>query len=430
MKKYNLFLIVLMLSVVGATSSMGQKIYHAKLGKSMFKAWNNVGAGAQEVVPTSTNSLENVGTMRPVTRILSMINNGDAEGDDLSNFLVSLDGPNNGETANDKPEIVDGGVNGSKCFKVTAFDAPTETWHSQFYLKANEVMPKGSKWQLKMSIKADRATTITTSAQGAPRVWKGGMGIDEFRVTTEWKNYTWYGVIGVDEFQSIAFDLSNDNGNPGNAGVSFYFDNIEFGYDLGDGVWEKSDPRYNDAWNLLQAIRDAEAMMVDVTVAEDVYYNTESTSEELVNATTGLNALIALKQQLKEALSNAKDAGFNDTADFDAVFENIYATADQINQAIEDLADAYYAWRNGTMAYNAKIDGIYYSFEGTEATVTYGVNKYKGDIVIPVVVTYNGSEYSVVSIGERAFNNCSDLTSVTIPNSVKNIAGYAFMYCI
>lgn len=375
------------------------------------------------------NSIELVGTVRPASKILSMINNGDAEGDNLSNFLVSLDGPNNGDTANDKPEIVDGGVNGSKCFKVTAFDAPTETWHSQFYLKANEVMPKGSKWQLKMSIKADRATTITTSAQGAPRVWKGSMGIEEFGVTTEWKNYTWYGEIGVDEFQSIAFDLSNDNGTPGNAGVSFYFDNIEFGYDLGDGVWEKSDPRYNDAWNLMQAIRDAEAMMVDVATAEAVYYNTESTSEELVNATSKLNELITLKQSLKEALRNAKDAGFDNTADFDAVFENIYATADQIKQAIEDLADAYYAWRNGTTAYDAKIEGIYYSFEGTEATVTYGVNKYKGDIVIPAVVTYNETDYSVVSIGSKAFENCSGLTSITIPNSVTVIAGDAFSGC-
>ena len=375
------------------------------------------------------NSIELVGTVRPASKILSMINNGDAEGDNLSNFLVSLDGPNNGDTANDKPEIVDGGVNGSKCFKVTAFDAPTETWHSQFYLKANEVMPKGSKWQLKMSIKADRATTITTSAQGAPRVWKGSMGIEEFGVTTEWKNYTWYGEIGIDEFQSIAFDLSNDNGTPGNAGVSFYFDNIEFGYDLGDGVWEKSDPRYNDAWNLMQAIRDAEAMMVDVATAEAVYYNTESTSEELVNATSKLNELITLKQSLKEALRNAKDAGFDETADFDAVFENIYATADQIKQAIEDLADAYYAWRNGTTAYDAKIEGIYYSFEGTEATVTYGVNKYKGDIVIPAVVTYNETDYSVVSIGSKAFEDCSGLTSITIPNSVTAIAGDAFFGC-
>jgi len=174
------------------------------------------------------------GTVKPVTGLLSLINNGDAEGDDLSSFPVSLDGPNNDNSAPDKPQIVAGeGVNGSKCFKVTAFDNPTEVWHTQFYVKADEVMPKGSKWQLKMSVKADQNTMISSSAQAQPRTWKGDMGLGNFDVTTEWQDFSWSGEIGVDDFQSIAFDLSNENGTAGNAGVSFYFDNIEFGYDLG-----------------------------------------------------------------------------------------------------------------------------------------------------------------------------------------------------
>ena len=179
-------------------------------------------------------SIEIEGTVKPVTGILSMINNGDAEGTDLESFPVSYDGPNNGGTANERPEIVEGeGVGGSKCFKVTSFDAPTETWHTQFYVKADEMMPKGSKWKLTMSIKAERDCMVSTSAQAAPRTWKGGMGIDDFGVTTEWKDYSWSGEIGVDDFQSIAFDLNNDNGTAGNAGNVFYFDNIVFGYDLG-----------------------------------------------------------------------------------------------------------------------------------------------------------------------------------------------------
>lgn len=185
-------------------------------------------------------NIEIVGTVKPVTGVLSMINNGDAEGDDLESFPVSWDGPNNGDSAPDKPEIVEGGVDGSKCFKVTAFDSPTETWHTQFYIKADEVMPKGTKWKLKMAIKASKESHVTTSAQGQPRQWKGGM-INEFTVGTEWTNYEWSGEIGVDDFQSIAFDLNNgdernadDNGwLPGNGGTEFFFDNIEFGIDLG-----------------------------------------------------------------------------------------------------------------------------------------------------------------------------------------------------
>ena len=186
--------------------------------------------------------MEIEGTVKPVTGILSMINNGDAEGDDLSSFPVSLDGPNNGGTANDKPEVVDGGVSG-KCFKVTSVENPTESWHTQFYIKADETMAKGSKWKLKMSIKASENARITTSAQAEPRTWKGGMGIDEFGVSTEWQSYEWSGEIGVDDFKSIAFDLSNGDDEVSNTngdgtvkvnhGISFYFDNIEFGYDLG-----------------------------------------------------------------------------------------------------------------------------------------------------------------------------------------------------
>ena len=77
-----------------------------------------------------------------------------------------------------------------------------------------------------------------------------------------------------------------------------------------------------------------------------------------------------------------------------------------------------------------EVDGIYYDISETTATVTYGDNKYSGDIVIPESITYNGSKYSVTSIGDWAFSFCSGLTSVTIPNSVTIIGRYAFDGCI
>ena len=53
-----------------------------------------------------------------------------------------------------------------------------------------------------------------------------------------------------------------------------------------------------------------------------------------------------------------------------------------------------------------------------------------GNLIIPSTISYNGTTYSVTSIGDRAFYECSGLTSVTIPNSVTLIGEGAFLSCI
>lgn len=58
-------------------------------------------------------------------------------------------------------------------------------------------------------------------------------------------------------------------------------------------------------------------------------------------------------------------------------------------------------------AYDAYIDDIYYNFSsGNKATVTYkslGNKSYSGAVVIPSSVTYNGTTYSVTSIGNVTY---------------------------
>ena len=88
------------------------------------------------------------------------------------------------------------------------------------------------------------------------------------------------------------------------------------------------------------------------------------------------------------------------------------------------------------LAYQAKINGIYYNFSGTQATVTYysydsssNSTAYSGNVVIPSSVTYNGTPYTVTSIDDMAFNNCTSLTSITIPSSVTSIGYHAFYGC-
>ena len=87
-------------------------------------------------------------------------------------------------------------------------------------------------------------------------------------------------------------------------------------------------------------------------------------------------------------------------------------------------------------AYDFEVDGIYYMRNGKSVYVTYYSSNgnyncaaYSGSFVIPSTVTYKGETYSVTAIGKYAFQHCSGLTSVTIPNSVTSIGDYAFQYC-
>lgn len=90
-----------------------------------------------------------------------------------------------------------------------------------------------------------------------------------------------------------------------------------------------------------------------------------------------------------------------------------------------------------------QIDGIYYTLNAPErgqATVTYpqgrgsGNFTYEGDIVIPSTVTYRGTSYTVTAIQgaegreDGAFAG-SDVTSITLPETIVTIGAGAFDDC-
>jgi len=84
------------------------------------------------------------------------------------------------------------------------------------------------------------------------------------------------------------------------------------------------------------------------------------------------------------------------------------------------------------MAYDFTVDGIYYdvvSFTDLTCKVAEGDTKYKGDIVIPATVNYANKTLTVVGIKDNVFYGCSDLTGITIPNTISSIGNKMFNSC-
>ena len=75
-----------------------------------------------------------------------------------------------------------------------------------------------------------------------------------------------------------------------------------------------------------------------------------------------------------------------------------------------------------------QVNGINYDNLGSNE-VAVGRGQYSGNIVIPSKVSISGSEYTVTSVSERAFYECTNVTAVTLPNTVKTIGAYAFQNC-
>ena len=87
-------------------------------------------------------------------------------------------------------------------------------------------------------------------------------------------------------------------------------------------------------------------------------------------------------------------------------------------------------------AYDFLVDGIYYeiiSEANSQVSVTHSSNtpdrpiaSYSGDITVPSSVIYNNKSYTVVAISDYAFSSCNQMTSISLPNSIKTIGVQAF----
>lgn len=88
----------------------------------------------------------------------------------------------------------------------------------------------------------------------------------------------------------------------------------------------------------------------------------------------------------------------------------------------------------GTCMYAQRvfIDSVYYTLDTTAMTAQIAVQSKTtaiGDIVINDTVTYEGANYAVASMANSAFSGCNQLTSIVLPQTLRNLGREAFLQC-
>ena len=119
---------------------------------------------------------------------------------------------------------------------------------------------------------------------------------------------------------------------------------------------------------------------------------------------------------------------------FDGIYlegSNIQAVSEEEEIHIADLSkDILFGTWTGNITYNVELSEIHYQdFELTADNYTMAGITREGDVVIPETFEYDGADYKVTAIGERAFEDCSGLTSIVIPEGVTSIGKWAFDGC-
>ena len=73
-------------------------------------------------------------------------------------------------------------------------------------------------------------------------------------------------------------------------------------------------------------------------------------------------------------------------------------------------------------------DFSYVCYNGT-ARITLAKNYLSGNIIIPEKIIVNGDEYTIVGLGDMAFDDCSFIENVVLPSGITNISEGSFKNC-
>ena len=204
--------------------------------------------------------------------------------------------------------------------------------------------------------------------------------------------------------------------------------------DLGTSVQYIGKNAFSDCSGLTQLYIPSSLNLIDSEAFKDCYYLKEITlSADLADLTLyegafeGCDALSTITcLAYNPPLLDNHQNGFDSTILNRTVLQVPHSRLNAYQEA-----DEWRCFANiSCLDYDLIVNGIYFlKRNDQEASVVSKDNKrnsYSGDVVIPEEVSLNGDVLSVTAIADNAFRYCSNLTTVTIPNSVTSIGSWSF----
>ena len=110
---------------------------------------------------------------------------------------------------------------------------------------------------------------------------------------------------------------------------------------------------------------------------------------------------------------------------------NYTESLNELSSTFQTIA-TYYATQIYVPPPSTTIDGIIYSDSGNETAFVRGytaIEDISANSIVESSVIISGTTYIVSSIGNSAFNDCSSLNSIILPNTITSIGTSAFQSC-
>ena len=158
----------------------------------------------------------------------------------------------------------------------------------------------------------------------------------------------------------------------------------------------------------------------------------DSSSDHSLTCTTHVNSAVKIKltwDSKKKGVCfwNQEDGkGLNNLYGSNNYF-NWYSSPYGYNSDTNTTFEVY-SPSHGTVDV-AVINGIKYSLHSKRKTAQVLANNYKDNVIIPQIVSYNGNEFRVTSLGDKCFYNCSSLTNITLPEGITSFGELCFLGC-